>query len=114
MADPAVNGPGPEANDIASASGPTVSVPELALYLGQACVLDTLGPLVYLGDLTRVTEHFFELRSADVHDLNAGHGTKERYVLEAARTGVRKSREEVLVRRDAVISLSRLSDVTLY
>lgn len=87
---------------------------ELERYMGCEVVLDTRGPLTYLGLLERCDEVFFVLTAADVHDTQRGGATKERYVLEARKHGVRKNREEVLVRRDEVTSLSRLEDVTVY
>jgi hypothetical protein len=86
----------------------------LAGYVGKDVVLDTGAPLVFLGRLAAADTHFFRLTDVDVHDMAEGHTTKERYVLEARKYGVRKNRAEVLVRRAEVISLSRLEDVVEY
>jgi small nuclear ribonucleoprotein (snRNP)-like protein len=86
----------------------------LAAFLGQDVVLDTRGPLVYLGRLAGVDEHFFALEDVDVHDLSEGATTKERYVLDARKHGIKKSRAAVLVRKAEVMSLSRLEDVIPY
>jgi small nuclear ribonucleoprotein (snRNP)-like protein len=83
----------------------------LADYIGKEVVLDTRAPIVYLGRLERADEHFFVLADVDVHDMADGHSTKERYILESKKHGVRKNRNAVLVRRDEVVSLSKLEDV---
>ena len=76
--------------------------------LGQKVVLDTAGPLVYLGTLDAVTDEGFWLRDADVHNRTDGHANHELYVLEASRDGIRVNRRRVLVLRSAVSSLSLL------
>ncbi len=77
----------------------------------QMVVLDTGGPMVYLGQLVEVTESAFVLADADVHDARDGHATNETYVSEARRTGVSVNRKHVIVMRSAVMSVSRLDDV---
>jgi small nuclear ribonucleoprotein (snRNP)-like protein len=86
----------------------------LSGYLGREVVLDTRGPLVYLGRLERADDRFFALADVDVHDMSEGRTTKEKYVLEARKYGIRKNRASVLVRCDEVVSLSRLEDVIEY
>lgn len=82
--------------------------------VGKDVVLDTRGPLVYIGRLARVDEHFYEIQDVDVHDMSESQSTKERYVLEARKFGVKKNRRAVLVRKAEVVSLSRLEDVIDY
>lgn len=74
-------------------------------------VLDTRGPLVYIGRLVAVDDFWFTLAQVDVHDMHDGHTPKEMYILDARRTGVKANRRRVLVRRDEVVSLSLLEDV---
>ncbi len=76
--------------------------------LGQVIVLDTAGPLVYLGTLDAVTDQGFWLRDADVHNRTEGHANNELYVLEASRDGIRVNRRRVLVMQSIVTSISTL------
>lgn len=78
---------------------------------GEMVVLDTGGPIVYLGRLQDVTDMGFILEDADVHDCRDGHATKETYVSEAGRTGVSVNRRKVIVMQSAVMSVSKLADV---
>jgi hypothetical protein len=87
---------------------------ELQGYVGHNVVLDTRGELLYIGRLERVSEWFFELVEADVHDLMATRTSKELYVMEAAKYGVKKNRKSVAVRKVEVVSVSRLDDVIQY
>ena len=86
----------------------------LEAMVGTEVVLDTRGPLVYLGRLEKFDAHFLTLADVDVHDMFEGRTTKEKYVLEARKYGIKKNRAAVLVRRDEVVSLSRLADVIEY
>lgn len=83
----------------------------IAALIGAAVVLDTSGPTVFLGTLREVTDEGFWLDDADIHDRTDGHATKELYVCEAREHGIRSNRKSLFVYRDAVISVSRLSDV---
>ncbi len=79
---------------------------------GEVVVLDTAGPLIYVGRLKRVTPHAFELIEADVHDMNDSRSTKDFYLLQIRDLGVRPNRAMVLVHRSHIISVSRLADIT--
>jgi hypothetical protein len=79
--------------------------------MGREVVLDVVGQYVYLGTLSGHDERYLILNDADVHDLRDTATTRELYVLEARRHGVRANRRRVHVRREEVISLSALDDV---
>lgn len=90
-------------------------LPELAqvlqAYVGRQVVLDTAGPIVYLGNLKEAHEAGFWLENADIHDSREGHAGKELYVYESKVGGVRSNRQRVFVMRSTVISLSALDEV---
>ena len=88
--------------------------PAFARYLKSVVVVDTRSQYIYLGRLVKVTPEEMVLTDADVHDLQDSSSTREIYVLEARRHGVRENRREVTVRTDAVLSVSRLDDVIEY
>ena len=87
---------------------------ELESFLTQPVVLDTRGDLIYIGDLEAVGDWFLVLTNADVHDLQSTRTSKELYVMDSAKHGVKKNRERVHVRKSEVVSISKLSDVTIY
>ena len=83
--------------------------------MGRCVVLDTQGPLVYIGRLEALDERGYWLTDVDVHDRGEGHSTKEQYVNNAhllERSDARqKNRRRVFVERSAIVSLSALEDV---
>ncbi|HVP11360.1 MAG TPA: hypothetical protein VMV94_09275 [Phycisphaerae bacterium] len=85
-----------------------LSITEL---IGKEVVLDTAGPVTYLGTLKAVCEEGFWLENADYRDRVEGHATKERYICEARERGIRPNRQRLFVFAHVVISISSLEDV---
>lgn len=87
----------------------------LGQFVGRCVVLDTQGPLVYIGLLEAYDDRGYWLTRADVHDRSEGHSTKEKYVNDAGmleREGARTvNRRRVFVERAAIVSISALEDV---
>ena len=79
--------------------------------VGRPVVLDTMGTMVYLGVLARVTDNGFWLTDADVHDCRDGHAGREVYIMEAGRDGISVNRNRAFVLRSAVCSVSPLDAV---
>ena len=79
--------------------------------IGKKVVLDAASPFVFIGTLTGVDPKYIILEDADAHDLRDTQTTRELYVLQAKRLGVRANRHRVIVRLDDVISVSQLDDV---
>ncbi len=77
----------------------------------QPVVLDVVSPYVIIGTLTGWDDRYLILKDADVHDLRDTTTTRELYVLETRRFGVRISRERVLVKLNEVVTISALADV---
>lgn len=84
---------------------------EFSSLIGRDVVLDASGTYVYLGRFAGEDAGYLVLEQADVHDLRDTSTTRELYVLEARRLGVRANRSRVYVRREQVVSLSALEDV---
>lgn len=82
--------------------------------VGREVVLDVEGLNLYAGTLASVDEWFYELTDADVHDGDASNTTRDLYIINVRRYGIKKNRNRVLIRRSRVVSLSLLSDVTDY
>jgi len=79
--------------------------------VGSDVVLDMTGPYVFAGKLVSCDDRFFVLENVDVHDLRDTATTRELYVVELKRHGIRPSRKRVLVRKDEVVSLSAFDDI---
>ena len=92
-------------------------LPDLAgleAYVGSVVVLDPATPLLYIGTLGRVHQGFLTLTDVDVQDSTQMSSSKEVYVLEARKFGVKKNRHRVEVRGDIVVSISKLDEVIEY
>ncbi|HPD31869.1 MAG TPA: hypothetical protein PLL20_17895 [Phycisphaerae bacterium] len=91
----------------------SVALPEsLDILIGKEVVLDTEGPMVFIGRLASYNADGFWLEQADVHNCRDGHAQREQYIAESARDGIRVNRERVFVFRRAVVGVSALADVT--
>jgi hypothetical protein len=84
----------------------------LSEFMGQVVILDTQGPLIYIGTLEATNAGFFTLTNADVHDTNDSRASKDLYLVETRDLGVQVNRRKVLVTRRQVSSISLLADVS--
>ena len=78
---------------------------------GYKVVIDLRSTFVCLGTLTRIDDHFLELKNADFHDLRDTQSTREIYVAESVATGIKRNRKRVLVSRPEVVAVSPLEEV---
>jgi hypothetical protein len=79
--------------------------------VGQKVVVDLKSTYVCLGTLLRFDERFLELKGADLHDLRDTQSTREIYVVDSRRTGIKRNRKRVLVMFQDVIAVGKLEDV---
>jgi len=86
----------------------------LESYLGQQVVLDTRSSYIILGTLTEIAPDCLTLENVDVHDTTDAHSTKDFYIMEAHKLGIRTNRRSAKVRTAEIISLSLLRDVEIY
>jgi hypothetical protein len=84
----------------------------LAEWIGQVVVVDLGSTYVCLGKLVGLDSQFLDLRDADLHDFRDSPATRENYVFDSARLGIRRNRARVLLRRDEVVAVSRVADVS--
>ncbi len=79
--------------------------------IGKEVVVDTSTSFIYLGILEEIRDDCLILSSVDVHDRNDIEISKEKYVLDTRRFGIKENRRKVFVIRDRVVSLSEIEDV---
>ena len=90
---------------------PAEPPPELAWLIGQVVVLDLRSSYVCLGTLAEVGPQYFTLTDADLHDFRDSAATREVYVYDSVRLGIRRNRAKVQVLRDEVVAVARFRDV---
>jgi hypothetical protein len=91
----------------------TPESPLLARLIGQVVVVDLSSPYVCLGTLAACDAEFLELADADLHDLRDSAASREVYVYDSVRLGIRRNRARVLVRRREVVAVTRFADVAV-
>ncbi len=85
--------------------------PLLAELVGQVVVIDLRTRYVCLGTLVGLDAAFLDILDADLHDLRDSTATREIYVYDSHRLGIRRNRARVLLRRDEVVAITRFDDV---
>lgn len=83
----------------------------LAPWIGQTVVIDCISYYVVVGSLERVGDDYLYLSHADMHDLRDSETTRELYLVKTARLGVQSTRQQLVIRLDQVVGVSRLDDV---
>ncbi len=78
---------------------------------GITVVVDTTGPEVFVGRCDDVDDRGVILHDADVHREGEGGRSKDDYLRGAARFGVWKKFDRLLVPRDKVASIRRLGEL---
>ena len=74
-------------------------------------VLDLASPYVVIGTLAGSDHRYLIAAAPDAHDLRDSNTTRELYVLDTKRHGIRANRSQVLVSRSDIVSVSALADV---
>jgi len=83
-------------------------------YLGQQVVLDTRSTYIILGTLTHIGADCLTLENVDIHDTSDASSTKDHYIMESHKLGIRTNRRAAKVRTAEIISISLLRDVEIY
>ena len=83
-------------------------------YIGQIVVVETSGFYIFSGTLLAVGGEWLTIGDCDMHDHRESNSTREVYILDAVKYGIRKNRDRVLVRLEEVVAISRAEDVTRY
>jgi small nuclear ribonucleoprotein (snRNP)-like protein len=79
--------------------------------VGKKVVVDLRSTYVCLGTLRGVDELFLDLADADLHDFRDSTATREVYVYDSVRLGIRRNRARVLLRRDDVVAITQFEDI---
>lgn len=85
--------------------------PSLDSLFGQIVVLDLHSPYVCIGRLVGADDLYFRILDADLHDFRDSTATREVYVYDSVRLGIRRNRKQVLVQRSDVVALTRFADI---
>jgi small nuclear ribonucleoprotein (snRNP)-like protein len=87
--------------------------PHLVALIGQVVVVDLKSAFVCMGTLVSCDQQFLELEDVDLHDFRDSPATREVYVYDSVRLGIRRNRTRVLVRQDDVLAIGRFADIAV-
>jgi hypothetical protein len=73
-------------------------------------VVETRGPLTYVGRFDTEDEAGVHLLNVGLHDASAG-GSREEYLRRSARFGIRAERQHLVVQRREIMRITRLVDM---
>jgi small nuclear ribonucleoprotein (snRNP)-like protein len=80
--------------------------------IGQVVVVDLKSSYVCLGTLVGCDRDFLEINNADLHDFRDSTATREVYVYDSARLGIRRNRARLLLRREEIVAITRFEDIS--
>jgi hypothetical protein len=83
-------------------------------FAGKQVVVDTDSDLYYIGVLTDINANFVTLANADVHHGDESTTTRETYIMDSKKYGVRENRKTVKILLARIVSVSLLEDVIEY
>lgn len=83
----------------------------LPAWTGETVVVDLAGPFVCIGTLAAVDAGFMTLTDVDFHDLRDSNATRESYVIDSRRVGIRRNRARALVKLSEVVAVTRFEDI---
>jgi len=83
----------------------------LVRWIGQNVVIDFSSSYVCIGTLVGFDRAFLEIVDADLHDFRDSSATREVYVYDSLRLGVRRNRSRLLIRRDEMVAITRFDDI---
>ena len=83
----------------------------LTSLIGQTVVVDLDESYLVIGTLRAADDKHLSFIEADVHDHHEANCTKEVYLLESLKLGVRFNRKQVAIPRSRMLAISRLEDV---
>jgi hypothetical protein len=83
----------------------------LVRLIGQVVVVDLKAPYVCLGTLVNQDGAFLEMTDADLHDFRDSAGSREIYIYDSVRLGIRRNRARVLLRCEEIVAITRFADI---
>lgn len=91
----------------------TISIDWLHEFKGQLVVCDLADHYLLVGVLDQVGPQHLAFIDADLHDHREANSTKDVYLIETRKFGVRANRNKVSIPRPLLLAISRLDDITL-
>ena len=88
--------------------------PLLESLLGKIIIVDLISSYVCLGTFVACDAQFLKLHDADLHDFRDSTATREVYIHDSVRLGIRRNRDRVLIRRAEIVAITMFDDVATF
>lgn len=82
--------------------------------LNKEVVIDTDSSMCYIGKLVDISDDVWVIQDADIYDRNEGLSSKEKYINDIRKHGIRPSRKEVYISTKRILSCSALDSIIVY
>lgn len=83
-------------------------------FLNKVIVVDTNTHFIYIGAVEKTDSDFITLVDVDCHDSDQTQTTKEKYLIDIKKCGIKPNRKKVYIRKQFIISISSLEDILEY
>jgi small nuclear ribonucleoprotein (snRNP)-like protein len=83
----------------------------IAALVGQEVVVDLRNGFVCIGMLSAADPTVLQLADADFHDLRDTQTSRENYIVDSKRTGIKANRKRTLLMLAEVVAITRVADV---
>jgi hypothetical protein len=80
---------------------------------GITVVVETNGPLTYVGRYDSEDQHGVHMLDVGVHDASADQGSKDDYVRKSAKFGIRTNHKHLIVPMQQVFRITKLGEMIL-
>lgn len=91
----------------------TINLDWLMEFRGQLVACDLADHYLIIGVLDQIGPQHLVFTDADLHDHREANSTKDMYLIETRKFGVRVNRKRVSIPRPLLLAISRLDDVQL-
>ena len=81
-------------------------------FANKTVVLDLSSPYVAIGEFSSADDNFVVLNNADIHDMRESRTTRDIYLIQAKENGIRVNRRSVTIRKEEIVAIAMLNDVT--
>jgi len=91
----------------------TTTIDWLHEFRGQLVACDLADQYLLVGVLDQVGPQHLSFIDADLHDHREANSTKDVYLIETRKFGLRVNRKRVSIPRPLLLAISRLNDITV-
>ena len=82
-------------------------------FINETIVIDTDSRQTFVGTMIEADDCFIKLHDVCVYDAREAKVMQEEFLVECAEIGLPTNRDEILVKLDRIVAITRLSDIII-